>query len=123
MANRATETEVKEIINTDLTEDQITPFLKSANILVTEVLSDEGYSDNLLKEIERWLAAHFVAIRDPQIAREKIGDVDVIYHGKSDLGLNHTPYGQQAMIMDYNGKLQVLQDGKQPIDAEVKAIA
>ena len=68
---RATEAEVKEIIETDRTDEQVTPFLKAANLLVTDVLTGLGYSDDLLKEIERWLAAHFVAIRDPRMTKER----------------------------------------------------
>lgn len=118
--SRATEAEVKEIIDTTLTDEQVKPFLTAANLLVTDVLSKEGYGDAILKEIERWLAAHFVAIRDPQMAKEKIGDVNATYHGKSGLGLNHTPYGQQVMILDHHGKLAEISSSKGP--AEVKVI-
>ena len=118
---RATEAEVKEIIDTELTDEQVTPFLRAANLLVTEVLSDEGYGTSLLAEIERWLAAHFVAIRDPRISKEKIGDADATYQGKTGLGLNHTSYGQQVMILDVHGKLAEIAESKGP--AEVKAIA
>lgn len=117
---RATEAEVKEVLDTTLTDDQITPFLTAANVLVTDVLNGEGYGDATLKEIERWLAAHFVAIRDPQVAKEKIGDVDATYHGKSGLGLNHTPYGQQVMILEHHGKLAEISSSKGR--AELKVI-
>lgn len=118
---RVTEAEVKQIIKTELTLEEVTPFLAAASHLVTEILTDEGYGNDILKDIEMWLAAHFVAIRDPQISKERIGDVDATYHGKSGLGLNHTPYGQQVMLLDHHGKLAEIQDSKGP--AEVKAIA
>lgn len=118
---RVTEGEVKQIINTELTEEEITPFLRSANLLVTKLLSEEGYGSDLLEDIEKWLAAHFVAIRDPQVSKEKIGDVDATYQGKTGLGLNHTSYGQQVMILDIHGKLAQISESKGP--AEVKAIA
>lgn len=117
---RATESEVKQIIDTALEDEKITPFLTAADIMVTNVLSNENYSSETLKEIVRWLAAHFVAIQDPQIAQEKIGDVNLILQGKTGLGLNHTSYGQQAMILDYHGKLAAIQSSKGP--AEFKAI-
>lgn len=117
---RATEGDVKQIIDTDLTSDQINPFLTAADVLVTAVLSGENYGNEVLKEIVRWLAAHFVAIRDPQIAQEKIGDVNAVYQGKTGLGLNHTSFGQQVMILDYHGKLAAISSSKGP--AEVKAI-
>lgn len=120
MPFRATEAEVKKIIDTTLTEEEITPFLTASSILIDDVLSGAQYSDDLMKQIEIWLAAHFVAVRDPRISREKFGDLDVQFHGKTDLGLNSTPYGQQAMILDYKGRLAEIGNNKGP--AEVKTI-
>jgi hypothetical protein len=118
--SRATEAEVIEIMDTALTEEQVAPFLTAANLSVTNILSDEGYDDATLKEIERWLAAHLVAIRDRQISDEKIGDATVKYGGKVDLGLNFTPYGQQVMILDHHGKMAQVADAKR--SAELKTM-
>lgn len=120
MSTRATEAEVKEIIDTDITVGQVTPFLKAANLLVTNVLTDQEYSADLLKEIERWLAAHFVAIRDPRTTKEKIGQAEDTYQGKFGEGLSGTSYGQQVMLLDYKGVLAELSATKG--GAEVKAI-
>ena len=117
---RVTEAEVKKILSTTLTNEGITPFLTAANVLITDVLTDEDYGNLLMKEIEKWLTAHFVAIRDPQIAKEKIGDVDATYQGKTGLGLNHTSYGQQVMVLEHHGKLAEIAQSKGP--AEVKTI-
>jgi hypothetical protein len=119
MATRASEEEVKQIIQTALTEEEISPFLLAANTLVTAVLSDEGYGTVLLKEIERWLAAHLVAIRDPQVKSETIGAVQASYHGQSGLGLNFTPYGQQVMLLDHHGKLAEIQLSKGTAEIKV----
>jgi len=120
MATRATEAEVKAIIDTDRTVEQVTPFLKVANLLVTDMLTDQEYSDSLLKEIERWLAAHFVAIRDPRTVREKIGEAEDTYQGKFGEGLSGTSYGQQVMLLDYKGVLAEITAAKG--SAELKAI-
>lgn len=114
---RVTDAEVKEIFDTDIADT--TPFITVANILVTDVLGSESLSTTLLKEIERWLAAHFASMRDPRIQREKLGDADVTYHGKSAMGLDGTPYGQQAKLLDTSGKLESI--GK--MKAEIKTIA
>lgn len=106
MANRCTGVEVKEIIDTTLTEVQITPFITAANLTVTDILGGSTVlSAAQLKEIERWLAAHFVAIRDPRISAEKTADAGATYHGKTAMGLDHTPYGQQAKMLDTTGAL------------------
>lgn len=118
MATRATEAMVKEIIDTDLTAEQVTPFLIAANTMVTDLLTGESYTTLTLKEIERWLAAHFVAVRDPQITKEKIGDAQADYEGKTGMGLQSTRYGQQVMILEHHGILAT--SGKRP--AEVKTL-
>lgn len=121
MTARASEAMVKDIIDTDLTNEQIAPFLAAANTMVTDLLLDESYSTSTLKEIERWLAAHFVAVRDPQVTQEKIGDVQATYEGKTGMGLKSTRYGQQAMMLDHHGILARVAAGKRP--AEVKTIS
>jgi len=119
MAKRVTEAAVKEIIGTDLTAEQIAPFLKSANVLIAATLSDEDYGTDLLREIELWLSAHFVAIQDPQVAKEKLGGAEVTYDGKTDLGLNGTRYGQQVMLLDHHGKLAEISRAKGPAELKV----
>ncbi len=121
MANRVSGQEVKDIMDTVLSADDMAEFITVGNLMTTEICGGEGYSDELMKEIERWLSAHFAAIRDPRVMKEKIGDAEATYHGKSDMGLAHTPYGQQAMQIDFHGKLAAVQAAKGP--AEVKAIA
>jgi hypothetical protein len=113
---RTTEADVKKIIDTELTIEEVTPFLETANVMITQNLSDEGYSDELMKQIETWLAAHFVAIRDPRVSREKFGDGDQTFHGKSGMGLAHTPYGQQVMMLDSHGILATVSNTKGPAD-------
>lgn len=115
-----TEEEVRQIIDTTLTTEDVAPFLMAAETLVANKLAGEGYGAAELKEITRWLSAHFVAIRDPRIAKEKMGDADATYQGKTGMGLNHTSYGQQVMLLEHHGVLAALQTAKGP--AVVKAI-
>lgn len=105
MANRCTAAEVKEIIDTDLTEEQVSPFITAANLTITDILGTSGLSSDQLKEIERWLSAHFVAVRDPRISAEKTADASATYQGKTAMGLDSTFYGQQAKMLDTTGVL------------------
>ena len=115
MANRVTDPEVKQIINTDITTD---PFITTANVLVNKIeangISDSGH----LKEIERWLAAHFVAVRDNRAAGLSdfsVGDADEKYLKSSfalTKGLGSTYYGQQAVALDTSGTLVSLGKGR-----------
>ncbi len=109
MANRVTGSEVKAIINTSLTDAQVEPFITSANVVVTGRCSSY-YTDAEMKEIEKWLSAHLVSIRDPSRSAVIEQDADgpsqkYQLTSKSPVGLATTPYGQQVLVMDYQGKL------------------
>lgn len=121
MANRVTGDEVKEIINTTLTSAQLAPFITAANLLVTKKCSAAGYSTDELKEIERWLAAHFASVRDPSssaLVSKTIGEASETYQvgkGSSSVSfsLETTRYGAQALLLAYAGCLNSL--GRQKV--------
>lgn len=120
MANRTTENAVNAILDTSLELEDLTPFIETANIIVSARCSDSEYSDEELTEIERWLAAHLVCVKDPQIAKEKVGEGDWTYDGKTGMGLDSTRYGQQVRMIDYKGTLAEID--KPQGDGEIKAI-
>lgn len=117
---RTTYAQVAEIIEIDATiTTDAAPFIATANALVTRVCADKldedgtaYYTDDDLELIERWLAAHFYAIRDPRYASEAAGSVNASYQYKVDLHLAVTTYGQQAMMLDTAGGLAALSKGK-----------
>jgi len=97
----------------------LSAFIEPANELVTELLEPikrpngtKWHSDIRLELIERWLAAHFLRIRDMTVASEQAGPVNQRFQYKVDLRLNVTLYGQQAMLLDTSGTLLALNDGK-----------
>jgi hypothetical protein len=120
MANRATEQAVLGLMDTTLTAEQITPFLESANVVVTGKCTGVEYGAEVLELIERWLAAHLACSLDPQIAEETAGAGKWKYEGTSGTGLNASRYGQQVKLLDYKGTLANLTDVKGI--AEVKVI-
>lgn len=91
------------------TEDAISlvPFIEVANNLVTRVCAteDSEYDDATLELIERWLSAHFYAIRDTRRSSERAGSVSESFQYKLGLNLNVTMYGQQALALDTEGGL------------------
>ena len=110
---RVDSSEVKMIIDTELTD--LDAFINPANIIITKLLTGSGLDEDHLKEIERWLAAHFTAVMDPRTSKEKIGDAEVTYYKGSNTysnsmkespGLNETPYGKQVLLLDTTGILK-----------------
>lgn len=104
---RTTIDEVKEILDTSLTDAQITGFISGATALVDEVLgSDTTISDDLKTEIERWLTAHMIAsTREQQLQSGEAGGAKAVFQGKTGVRLESTFYGQTALMLDSTGKL------------------
>lgn len=117
---RVTEEYVKRInYETTLTADQVTPFLRTANNLVTGVLTGYGVSSEQLADIEAWLAAAFVAATDRQVTQEKMGDASAKYGGQLGMGWEYTSYGQVAIRLDPTGILKGLGNAKGHATIEV----
>ena len=102
--------EVKEIIETARVD--IEAFITASNSLVTDVLGGEGLGTVRLKEIERWLAAHFLAHAGTdktagQVVEEQIGDTRRRFSdGQAAFGkLDSTRYGKMALLLDTSGRL------------------
>lgn len=105
MAIRATEASIRAVMgDVDESITDFSPFINAANALVDELLAGD-FSEGRLTIIETWLAAHFVAIRDPQRDMEKAGTVQERYQYKVSLGLAQTRFGQMAKFLDTTGKL------------------
>lgn len=103
---RVTVNDIGDVIDTSLADNQIRAFINTAHRLVVDLLTGEGLAESTLTEIERYLAAHLLTLRDPRPQREKIGsEYSVTYQGKSEMGLQATQYGQMALTLDTTGKL------------------
>lgn len=99
--------DVKNIIDTGLGDEDIGAFINVAHRVVVDRLTGQGVSEDTLFEIERWLSAHFLAIRDRQVESEKIGnEYSAKYQGKTGMFLSATLYGQMAQDLDTSGKLK-----------------
>lgn len=103
MAARVTTSDVKEIIDTDLTD--LSMFITPANLLINEKLSGEGLSDVLLTEIEKWLTAHLLTCKERQQTKERMGETETSYNWNTKIGLDSSTYGQTVKILDTTGIL------------------
>lgn len=110
---RVTAEEVAAICETSLSEEQVEAFIATATVIVDAYLEDEGLSDDLLEQIELWLAAHLLSARDPRVSEVAEQELRVRYaSGRLGLGLDGTFYGQQVMLLDYTGRLRDLGQGR-----------
>lgn len=104
---RTTNTEVKAIMDTDLTDDQIDGYIESATALVDSWFDGVAATETMLKEVERWLTAHLIAIsRERQAKEEGAGGAYIRYAGLFGTGLKTTSYGQTAIEIDVTGTLK-----------------
>jgi hypothetical protein len=108
--------EVKEILETDLSNSVIETFILAANLTVTELLgSNTDISDAQRTEIERWLAAHLIAAtKEKQAKAEKAGEASITYQGETGMGLDGTMYGQQVKLLDTTGILAATVGKRKP---------
>lgn len=111
MTNRVTASQVKEIFTTSMSDDDLTAFIDTANLVVTEDLSGLGYSTARLEKIELYLSAHFASAKVGEgggdgLKRRKIGDGEDEYSASFDMAtLKNTSYGQTALMLDTLGGL------------------
>ena len=108
-ANACTDAdEIREIIDTDLTEAQINAFLNMAYTTTLALVGNLGAcgGSTMLCEIQKLLAAHFITLRERQTKSESIGgEWSVSYTAPESAGLGASLYGQQAMALDCSGIL------------------
>lgn len=97
--------QVKAII---VTNRDTTPFIATADLIVTEDLAGAGHSTARLDQITLYLAAHFVAITEERgnLTKHAKGDAVEEYAMELGSGLRLTRYGQQAMDLDTSGILK-----------------
>jgi len=104
MSVRVTATEVKAILeDTALTDLAVDAYIVSANAMVNEIMATTDTSD-LLKELERWLTAHMIAIsKERQTIKEEAGTAKATYANIYGQGLKATSYGQMVLSLDTSG--------------------
>ncbi len=106
---RVTATDVKAIIDTELVDATVEVYITSASTTINNALSGKGLSEDVLKEIERWMSAHMIACTKERMAiKEEAGSAKVTYTGVYGQGLKLTSYGQMVESLDTTGTLAAL---------------
>jgi hypothetical protein len=110
-----TVSQVRTIITTELTDDQIESIIDDAVLMVENCVA--SLSESLQRAIVKWVSAHLIASLSVHtnggagnITSESLGDASTSYSLptlKSD-GLGTTTYGLQAIALDPNGCLAMI---------------
>jgi hypothetical protein len=119
-----TPVEIRGIIDTSLSDENIEDFISTAHLMVTSFLSNRGVVEDLLTEIKKYIAAHLIgaslkdkAVSSGAVLEEKIGDASVKYRDSSEAAvggsfalsdLRSTRWGQTAIMLDPTGVLGTL---------------
>lgn len=104
---------VKLILDTKLTDPQLQAFVDDASLWVTTHLGSAGLGADLLKSLEKWLAAHFATAREPRLKSQRHGDDGEVY--QRDLYVSE--YLRQAVGLDPTGIVEdrLSPEGKQKV--------
>lgn len=105
---RVSAAEVKLIIETDLPDATVDAFIDSATKLVDQYLLDATcHDDDSLEQVELWLSAHLLSIRDKALSSEKLGDAQDTQRAPGVLlkALDSSYWGQMALAFDCSGTL------------------
>lgn len=101
---RTTPAAVAQIIET-VAGTNFVPFIEVANNVVNNYCVNHGYDGTTLELIERWLAAHFLAVMKPKAIKEVIGEAEDDYGTKIGEGFRATRWGNQATRIEFLGFL------------------
>ena len=103
---------VRELIITELSDNEIESAITSALVLYRNYLDGSALNNDLQIEIKRYLAAHFVSVTDRTTTteQEKIGDASVTFKGgpgksPSASDLSSSTWGATAIMFDPTGIL------------------
>ncbi len=83
----------------------LVPFINTANVIVNNYLLGK-MSEEVLTEVERYLAAHLACVRADRAVYESIGDASVKYMRTiGGPGMASTDFGQIVLQLDTSGTL------------------
>ena len=108
MPLRTSVAEVRKLIETDISDEQVSAFLTTASVTVDQLFGEEDrLTDETKTEIEKWLTAHGIASTvTQQLAEAGGGATRVKFQGETGQGLRSTMYGQYIVdILDTTGIL------------------
>lgn len=121
MALRVSSFDVESVISHLPKGVDVTPFIEAANQTVDRLLVSKGFTDEELKTIEKFLAAHFVCLDRPARSSDSGVGVSAAYHRPvAEDGLKATAPGRILAMLDRTGLLA--QEALNTVPVEFEAI-
>lgn len=99
--SRVTVEEVRDTFDTEKGQAAISQWIDIASDMVDDIAdSDSSISSERLSNIELLVAQHLLAIQDPRVEEDAIGDSTMVYQGETGQNFDATHYGQHAKMLD-----------------------
>lgn len=116
---RTDDTQVGEVITVNASYSLTGP-IRAANVLVNNVVlcaaeNDITLTDETLREMETFLAAHLYSFRDQKYTEKQTGDASAKFQVRVGLRLDSTQWGQTALALDTSGCLSKFNDGNKTV--------
>lgn len=91
----------------DFEASDLSPFIAAAESITDQLNLSNDLTNAQLKEVQRYLAAHFAASKGSEQLAQKFakGDQRFTFQGDWGMGLRRTSHGQNAIDLDATGKL------------------
>lgn len=106
---RATDADVRALVEMQASTST-TLFITTASVMATEYLEGKGLSEELLTQLEIYLAAHFavLAVERGGLTRDTMGQSTSGFNATNNRlqGLSSTRFGQTALLLDSTGSLK-----------------
>lgn len=105
-----TAAELATVYETDRDDTALQPFITAAATVTTARLADKGLSDDTLKQVQLYLAAHFCFVTDAGPHETlRVEDVSERFtqHAKNP-GLLDSRWGRMAVMLDPSGTLAAM---------------
>lgn len=80
-------------------------FIDDAVLMLQNIIGVGILNEATFDLVTRYMAAHLIAISDPQAQMEKVKSLQVRYQVQLDKGLGITHFGTTAMMLDSSGRL------------------
>lgn len=100
MTSRITTQDVREILDTEVSEESLHAFIEDAHLVVNQRIAPYTDDSNALSAVETYLAAHIATSKEPRVQSASHESVSFEYAEEQG-----QKYWHNAIMMDPTGRL------------------